>query len=188
MILREGFRATAALRSLSTKFSGIAALTLVIAVLFARPVTSTQSGVAVDRRESAAAGQLIGLLRQFLEDAGRGNRAGFDKFFADDVIYTRSSGLITNKTDIMRSVEKLKPTEESKTRYSAEDIVVHDYADTAVVAFRLVAQTEHKTGKVEIAHYRNTGTFLRRNGVWQAVAWQSTKTPQNPTHTNESSH
>jgi hypothetical protein len=44
-----------------------------------------------------------------------------------------------------------------------------------IVAFRLVGNTTHVDGKVETAQYRNTGTFLRRNGRWQAVAWQATK-------------
>jgi hypothetical protein len=52
---------------------------------------------------------------------------------------------------------------------------VHEYGDTVIVAFRLEGHTEHADGKVELAHYRNTGTFLRRNGRWQAVAWQATK-------------
>ena len=78
----------------------------------------------------------------------------------------------------MKNVANLRPTTESKTTYSAEDITVHDYGDTAIVAFQLVARTEHPDGKVETGNYRNTGTFLRRNGRWQVVAWQSTKIPE----------
>ena len=59
-----------------------------------------------------------------------------------------------------------------------EDVTVHDYGDTAIVAFRLVARTEHSDGKIEMSNYRNTGTFLRRDGRWQVVAWQSTKMPE----------
>jgi ketosteroid isomerase-like protein len=129
-------------------------------------------------RESGTTRELTGMLRQFLVDAGSGNRAGFDKFFADDLIYTRAAGVVITKADIMKSLEDPKPTEENKTTYSAEDITVHEYGDTAVVAFQLVARTEHKEGKVETDHYRNTGTFLRRDGRWQVVAWQATKIPE----------
>ena len=48
---------------------------------------------------------------------------------------------------------------------------------TAVVAFRLVGKT-NKTGKTETANYFNTGTFVKRDGKWQAVAWQATKIPE----------
>ncbi|HXN22202.1 MAG TPA: nuclear transport factor 2 family protein [Candidatus Dormibacteraeota bacterium] len=96
---------------------------------------------------------------------------------------TRSNGLVTNKADVLRGVETLKPTEEGKTRYSAEDLVIHDYGDTAGVAFPLVAETQHKDAHLEKTNYRNTGIFLRRNGVWQVVAWQSTKTATSNTET-----
>lgn len=132
---------------------------------------------AQDTTESATAREVTAMLRQFLDDASTGNAAGFDKFFADDVIYTRSAGAVTNKADIMKSVRGPQPATDSKTVYLAEDIAVHDYGDTAVVAFRLVGRTEHKDGKVGVMKYRNTGVFLRRGGRWQVVAWQSTKIP-----------
>jgi len=122
--------------------------------------------------------RLTTMLRQFLVDAAQGNVAGFESFFADDVIYTRSAGVVTNKAEILKNVANLRPTPESKTTYTAEDVTVHDYGDTAIVAFRLVARTEHSDGKIEMNNYRNTGTFLRRDGRWQVVAWQSTKMPE----------
>jgi len=122
--------------------------------------------------------KLTSQLRQFLVDAAQGNAEGFDSFFADDVIYTRSAGVVTNKAEIMKNVSSMRPTAESKTAYSAEEIIVHDYGDTAIVAFQLVARTEHADGRITTANYRNTGTFLRRNGRWQVVAWQSTKIPE----------
>lgn len=128
--------------------------------------------------DSTTAQKLTGMLRQFLNDAAEGNAAGFESFFADDVIYTRSAGVVTNKAEIMKNVSSMRPTAESKSTYSAEDITVHEYGDTAIVAFQLVAHTERADGKTTIGKYRNTGTFLRRNGRWQVVAWQSTKMPE----------
>lgn len=127
--------------------------------------------------QSTATRELTGLLREFLDAAGRGDRAVFDKFFADDVIYTRATGVVITKADIMASLEKAAasaPPRETTT-YSAEDISVHEYGEMAVVAFRLEGRTGQADGKVVTAHYRNTGTFLRRDGRWQAVAWQATK-------------
>jgi ketosteroid isomerase-like protein len=143
-----------------------------------------QSATSADRSAAATVIELTRLLHEFLDNAGKGERAGFEKFFADDVVYTRSNGLVTNKAEILRGVERLKPTEESKTRYSAEDIVIHDYGHTAVVAFRLVAETQHQDAHLEKTNYRNTGVFLRRNGVWQVVAWQSTKAATSRTETS----
>jgi len=123
--------------------------------------------------QPTTAQQLTTLLNQFLEGAGRGDRAVFVKFFADDVIYTRGTGIVVTKTQILENIDTRAA--EGNSTYSAEDITVHEYGDTAVVAFRLEGRTEHADKTVEAAHFRNTGTFLRRNGQWQAIAWQATK-------------
>ena len=131
--------------------------------------------------QSTTTHQLTAMLNQFLDDASTGNRAGFDRFFADDVIYTGSNGLVRTKPEIMKNVGSMKPTPDKKTTYSAEDVTVHDFGDAAIVAFRLVGRTETKDAAghhVETESYRNTGTFVRRNGRWQVVAWQATKIPK----------
>lgn len=146
---------------------------------FARVVTIVavfcSMGVAGRGAQSKAAAEVTALLREFMAGAGSGDRAIFEKFFADDVIYTRATGVVITKADIMQSLGKPAPESEGKSSYSAEDITVHEYGETVIVAFRLEGRTVHEDGKVELAHYRNTGTFLRRNGRWQAVAWQATK-------------
>jgi hypothetical protein len=65
--------------------------------------------------DSSTSEKLTAMLRQFLVDAAQGNVAGFESFFADDVIYTRSAGVVTNKAEILKSVANLRPTPESKT-------------------------------------------------------------------------
>lgn len=117
--------------------------------------------------------QLTTLLKQFLDGAGHSDRAMFVKFFADDVIYTRGTGVVVTKPQILENIDKRAA--EGKSTYSAEDITVHEYGDTAVVAFRLEGRTEHADKTIDAVHFRNTGTFLRRNGQWQAIAWQATK-------------
>jgi hypothetical protein len=65
---------------------------------------------------------------------------------------------------------------EGVTAYSAEDIRVLQYGNTAVIAFRLVATTK-KESTTEVTDYFNTGTFLKRDIKWQAVAWQARRNP-----------
>lgn len=139
------------------------------------PIALGLSGANPAPAQTSAAKEVTALLHEFLAAAGRGDRAEFEKFFADDVVYTRATGIVVTKADIMERLSKPAPASEAKSTYSAEDITIHEYGDTVIVAFRLVGQTEHANGKMEISNYRNTGTFLRRNGRWQAVAWQATK-------------
>jgi uncharacterized protein (TIGR02246 family) len=121
--------------------------------------------------------QITKMVRDFLAAVPRGDRQVFDNFFADDVIYTRSAGVTVNKPEIMKNIDVRAANEPSAT-YEAEDITVHPYGDTLAVAnFRLVMHTT-RDGKQEITRLRNTGTFLKRNGKWQVVAWQSTRVPE----------
>ncbi|MFZ0818783.1 MAG: nuclear transport factor 2 family protein [Candidatus Acidiferrales bacterium] len=125
--------------------------------------------------QSSSAQELTAILHQFMNDAAHGTIAGFDSFFADDVLYTRSTGAVVTKADIMKSLRASGPLVEVTTTFTAEDITIHEYGDTAIVAFRLVRHDDHGAGKPPtLMNYRNTGTFLRRNGHWQAIAWQST--------------
>jgi ketosteroid isomerase-like protein len=126
---------------------------------------------------SAAVQQVTALLHEFLGAAGGGDPALYDRFFADDVVYTRSTGAFTTKAMIMESVRK--PSSEPPSHFSGEDLTVHEFGDTVVVAFRLVGKIAHD-GTTETLQYRNTGTFLRRNGRWQVVAWQATKIEEAP--------
>lgn len=136
--------------------------------------------VTAKAQPPSATRELTTMLNQFMRDASVNNRAGFERFFADDVIYTGSNGLVHTKAEIMRSLSGPKPTSAAtKTEnYSAQDILVHDFGNTAIVAFRLVARTQQADGKVDISYYRDTGTFLRRSGRWQVIAWQATKVPE----------
>ena len=125
---------------------------------------------------SPDAGELTRLLKEFLDGASRNDAAMHDRFWADDLIYTGSSGRRVGKADIMRDVRSAparKPGDPTTT-YAAEDIRIQQYGTTAIVAFRLVATTV-KGGTSQATNYLNTGTFLKRNGKWQVVSWQATK-------------
>lgn len=125
-----------------------------------------------------AAGELTTLLEEFLAGVSRNDPAVHERFWAEDLIYTAAAGRRIGKADILRDVRSASPPKpgDARTTYRAADIRIQQYGDTAVVAFRLVATTE-KDGPSAVDNYLNTGTFLRRDGRWQAVAWQATRMP-----------
>jgi ketosteroid isomerase-like protein len=125
--------------------------------------------------------ELTKLLKDFLAGAGRDDIAMHERFWADDLIYTSALGRRKGKADIMRELREAGPPKagDETAVYTAEDISIQQYADTAIVAFRLVATTD-KAGKKEVKNYLNTGTFLKRNGKWQAAGWQATAIPKAP--------
>ena len=122
--------------------------------------------------------KLTSLLNEFLVGASHNDAAVHDRFWAEDLIYTRSSGVRTNKAELMKNLLNAPPRkpDDPVTAYTAEDIQIHQYGDLAVVAFRLVASTK-KGNETQVSNYLNTGTFLKRKGIWKAVAWQSTVVP-----------
>lgn len=125
------------------------------------------------------AAELTKLVKDFLDGASRNDAAMHDRFWAEDLIYTGSSGRRIGKADIMRdqrSTAAPRPAAPS-TSYTAEDIRIQQYGNTAIVAFRLVGTTK-RDNKTDIANFLNTGTFLKRNGKWQAVSWQATRMPR----------
>ena len=125
------------------------------------------------------AAELTKLLNDFLAGASRNDAAIHERFWADDLIYTRSAGRRVNKAEVMhdvRSTPPPKPTD-PQTVYTAEDIQIQQYGNTAIVAFRLVATTE-TAGAKHVANLLNSGTFVKRDGKWQVVNWQSTRMPR----------
>lgn len=124
--------------------------------------------------EAPASAELTGLLTTFLDGASRNDPAVHDAFWADDLVYTGSSGRRVGKADIMKDVRAEPTTATPATVYSAEEVRVQQFGDTALVTFRLVATTR---GEPEPGKYYNTGTFVKRAGRWQAVGWQATKIP-----------
>jgi ketosteroid isomerase-like protein len=119
-------------------------------------------------------------VEDFLGSASRGDSTAHDRFWADDLIYTGSSGRRVGKADIMRDLRATPPPkpEDPKTAFAAEDVRIHPYGDMAVVAFRLVGTTTAPDGMTRVGRYLNTGTFRKLDGQWRAVSWQATRLPR----------
>jgi hypothetical protein len=135
--------------------------------------------VAAFSQTAKDAPELTRLLNEFLAGAGRNDAAVHDRFWADDLIYTRSAGTRIDKAELMKGVRSAPKgkTDAPVTIYKAEDVRIQQYGNTAVVAFRLVGTTTKMDGSQQVARFLNTGTFVKRKGIWQAVAWQATSVP-----------
>jgi hypothetical protein len=152
-------------------------LLLAIAMLFLATAAAI-AGNATPADADSTRAQITSMLTTFLTPAVNGSAAGHERFWADDLVYTSSSGKVMSKADIMKSFADEPRTVAGKKPdpdpvFTAEDILVRPYGDMAALTFRLV-ETD-PDGK--ITYYRNSGTFLRRNGKWQAITWQATKVP-----------
>ena len=125
--------------------------------------------------------EITALLTDFLSPGHNSTRAAHERFWADDLVYTSSAGEVTHKAEILKSFDEVLKAgtakdSEAEPVYSAEEILVRSYGERgemAALTFRLVARAADGT----IQNYRNSGTFLRRGGQWQAITWQATRVP-----------
>ena len=122
--------------------------------------------------------ELIEQVQRFLADVPKNERSTFNRFFADDVIYTRGTGQVITKKDILADTGNPSVPRANAT-FTGEDFNVHQYGEMAIVNFRLVMHATDN-GQSVTRSFRNTGTFMKRNGLWQAVAWQATPIAANP--------
>jgi hypothetical protein len=124
--------------------------------------------IGIRAQTAPAADELTRLLNEFLAGASRNDATIHDRFWAEDLIYTGSAGRRRGKAEIMRDVRSApapKP-EVASTVYTAEDIRIQQYGNTAVVAFRLVATTK-KNGTSDVTNYLNSGTSsATASGRW----------------------
>ncbi len=161
------------MRRRGLKLFAVAALLPIMATASALPQgdsgAGAQTAVKMSTRDQATAKQIEQLVRKFLADVPKNDPTVFQEFFADDVIYTRAAGVTVTKADILKNID-VRATNEPGATYDADDVTVHPYGNMAVINFRLVQHNGADTN-----YFRNTGTFLKRNGKWQAVAWQATK-------------
>lgn len=130
------------------------------------------SGLSFAKDSADTKQELTQMLRTFLDGAAKNDKAAFEKFFAEDVIYTRGVGVVIDRASILEGLTPPKPGDPVAT-YDAEDIIFHQSGDIAVLNFRLVVRSDDK-GKKETSYYRNTGTLQKRDGKWQVIAWQAT--------------
>jgi ketosteroid isomerase-like protein len=147
-------------------------ITILSALILLAMLTSGPVANATD------ADDLTQMLHEFL--AGVTEAETHDQFWADDLIYTSSRGTRTTKSEIMSGFSGSDDGEggEPGPVFSAEDVQIQVYGETAIVAFKLVATPPEDSEEMGIQNYLNTGTFLKRDGVWRVVAWQATIVPE----------
>lgn len=145
------------------------------ALIQSAPAGPVKPGVIATDQHNSINQELIDRVHGFLASVPKNDPKVFQDFFADDVIYTRAAGVTVSKADILKNIG-VRAVNEPEATFDGDDFTVHAYGNTAVVNFRLIM---HNTvdGKKETVYFRNTGTFLKRDGKWQAVAWQATRVP-----------
>ncbi len=96
-----------------------------------------------------------------------------EKVFADDLVYTHSSGKQDNKTTYIASIKEGKSVYD---KIDVEEIIVRVYGNAAVVNGKIAITQGTASGKPTILPLRYTVVY-NKNGKkgWQLNTWQSLK-------------
>jgi hypothetical protein len=129
--------------------------------------------LAAERGDTVA--EITELLDWFLAPENNPRAATHQRFWAEDLVYTSSAGVVRTKAEIMAGFTG-DPRPADQTSWSAEDVLVRPYGDAAALTFRLVGRAADGS----TMRYRNSAMFLRRDGEWRAVTWQATRVADQP--------
>ena len=109
------------------------------------------------------------LLREFLANVQQA--AMHDRFWAEDLVYTSSSGKRHGKQVIMAGFgSAASKTDANAPSYDAEDINIRIMGEFALLDFTLVSKLNGEVTN----RYLNSGTLIKREGLWKVINWQAT--------------
>jgi uncharacterized protein (TIGR02246 family) len=103
-----------------------------------------------------------------------GDIATLERLLSPDLTYTHSSGKQETKQEFLGGIRS------GSLKYKAvapEGLAVRVYDAAAVVTGRCHFQVEVE-GRMLDLQVRFTDVYVKRDGAWQLVAWQSTRLPE----------
>lgn len=120
--------------------------------------------------------QITQALDQFLHGASVNDAQVHENFWAEELVYTSSSGERFGKEQLMNGVTQGTTIEadEVSVWYSAEDVQMNPVGDAVILSFTLVA-TPANDAQSATARFLNTGVMVERDGRWQALSWNATR-------------
>jgi ketosteroid isomerase-like protein len=117
--------------------------------------------------------KVIDLDRQRMEAMAKKDLSKLNELIADDLIYTHSSARLDTKQSLIGNMES------GSTVYTSvvpSDVKAQDLGDTVVLTGSCKISVM-SGGKPNSFGVRFTDVWANKNGRWQMVTWQSTRTP-----------
>jgi hypothetical protein len=121
--------------------------------------------------------ELIRRTQELFDAVVPGNKEPWKKYFADDCIFADEKGRTLNKTQLIADIAPLPKGYSGTIKIAKAQSVIH--GDTAILSYNL-DETETIFGQKLTARYHATDTWLRRNGLWQAVSTQAMRYYEDP--------
>jgi len=132
---------------------------------FARPIAA-QTATASDSELRAL---LQRQTQQLMDSIAAGDRAPWQQFIAERVVFTTEDGTRKSKADLINDVRPLPAEIWGRIRVTAFEVVRHD---RVAVATYIADEEEGYFGQVLHARYRSTDTWLLTDAAWQMIGSQ----------------
>jgi hypothetical protein len=117
--------------------------------------------------DSAAERELMRIAQELYDAIPSGNKAVWEKYVADDVIYTDENWRILTKKQLLDSLAPLPKGYSGSIRMANFQSRIN--GDAAVLSYRALEE-EYIFGQKISPVYLVTDTYFRRNGRWQMIA------------------
>ena len=118
--------------------------------------------------------KIIDLDRQRMNAMARKDIAALNALLADELVYTHSSARLDTKQSLIGAMESGATV---YTSVEPSDVKAMDCGNVVVLTGSARIQVTSQ-GKPNAFTVRFTDVYADRNGQWQMVAWQSTRTPE----------
>lgn len=127
---------------------------------------------AATQDAASADEQAVKATEEKIEAAWAHNDADtLEQLWSDDYTFTNPSGIFLTKAQRLGMMRSGKVKVQS---YSTDDEKIRIYGDTAVVTYRSTVQRQANGQEIGREQHRVMVLLVRKNGVWRAVAQQST--------------
>jgi hypothetical protein len=113
--------------------------------------------------------ELVRIAQELFDAVAGGNKTPWEKYVADDVIYTDENWNILTKKDLLDGLSPLPKGFSGTIRMA--DVKSRINGDAAVLCYRLLEE-EYVFGQKLAPIYLATDTYFKRDGRWQMVASQ----------------
>jgi hypothetical protein len=121
--------------------------------------------------------ELVRRTQELCDAIAPGNQAPWEKYYADDCIFSDEKGRILDKAKLVADITPMPAGYSGSIKVA--NVQSRIIGDTAVLSYDL-NETEIIFGQKETARYHTTDTWLRRNGDWQIIASQAHRYYEDP--------
>lgn len=147
------------------------ALVLILMLVGTPAFRSPERGNKITQEE------LVRNTQELFDAVAPGNRAPWQKHFADDAMYFDEKGRSMNKQALVQDIQPLPPGYSGTIKIVGPQSHIED--NIAILSYDM-DETETIFGQNMTARYHATDTWMHRQGKWQIVAGQVLRYYEDP--------